>query len=130
KIVSTVMSVKMLTIDKQLISAREGETVLDAARNANITIPNYKIDETGLLTRVNLIIATGQNNLAMNRAVAQIARHYIHGPEISESVLNRMEAGIRAFDPCLSCSIHAVGKMPLHLQLVGADGQLLDECYR
>ena len=91
---------------------------------------HYKVDKTGLLTYVNLIIATGQNNLAMNRTVAQIARHYIHGPEIPEPMLNRVEAGIRAFDPCLSCSTHAAGKMPLHLQLIGADGQLLDECYR
>ncbi|MBT9315914.1 Ni/Fe hydrogenase subunit alpha [Leptothoe spongobia] len=91
---------------------------------------HYKIDETGLLTYVNLIIATGQNNLAMNRTVAQIARHYIHGSEIPEPMLNRVEAGIRAFDPCLSCSTHAAGKMPLQIQLLDADGQLLDECYR
>ncbi|MEM9484281.1 MAG: Ni/Fe hydrogenase subunit alpha [Cyanobacteria bacterium P01_F01_bin.116] len=91
---------------------------------------HYKIDETGLLTYVNLIIATGQNNLAMNRTVAQIARHYIHGSKIPEPMLNRVEAGIRAFDPCLSCSTHAAGKMPLQLQLIGVDGQLLDECYR
>ncbi|NET39635.1 MAG: Ni/Fe hydrogenase subunit alpha, partial [Cyanothece sp. SIO1E1] len=91
---------------------------------------HYWIDETGLLQKVNLIIATGQNNLAMNRTVAQIARHYIHGPEIPESMLNRVEAGIRAFDPCLSCSTHAAGQMPLHIQLVGADGTLLQEAWR
>ncbi|MEO1401773.1 MAG: Ni/Fe hydrogenase subunit alpha [Cyanobacteria bacterium J06635_1] len=91
---------------------------------------HYKIDETGLLTQVNLVIATGQNNLAMNRTVAQIARHYIHGPEIPEPMLNRVEAGIRAFDPCLSCSTHAAGQMPLHLQLISADGEVLHERYR
>jgi NAD-reducing hydrogenase large subunit len=91
---------------------------------------HYKIDETGLLTQVNMIIATGQNNLAMNRTVAQIARHYVRGPEITEPMLNRVEAGIRAFDPCLSCSTHAVGQMPMHLSLIGADGQVLHEIYR
>lgn len=91
---------------------------------------HYKIDETGLLTHVNLIIATGQNNLAMNRTVAQIARHYIHGPQIPEPMLNRVEAGIRTFDPCLSCSTHAAGQMPLQIQLIDAEGLLLDECYR
>ena len=91
---------------------------------------HYKIDETGLLTHVNLIIATGQNNLAMNRTVAQIARHYIHGPKIPEPMLNRVEAGIRIFDPCLSCSTHAAGQMPLQIQLINAEGQLVDECYR
>ncbi len=88
---------------------------------------HYQVDEDGLLRKVNLIIATGQNNLAMNQTVAQIARHYIRGPHIPEPLLNRVEAGIRAFDPCLSCSTHAAGQMPLHVQLVGSDGTILDE---
>lgn len=91
---------------------------------------HYKIDRYGLLQSINLIIATGQNNLAMNRTVAQIARHYIQGPEIPESMLNRVEAGIRAFDPCLSCSTHSAGKMPLHIQLLNAGGAVLDETWR
>jgi NAD-reducing hydrogenase large subunit len=88
------------------------------------------VDENGLLQKVNLVIATGQNNLAMNRAVTQIARRYIQGTTIPEPVLNRVEAGIRAFDPCLSCSTHAFGQMPLHLELRGPDGRLLDEVKR
>jgi NAD-reducing hydrogenase large subunit len=91
---------------------------------------HYQVDENGLLEKVNLIIATGQNNLAMNKTVAQIAKHYIHGSEIPEGLLNRVEAGIRCYDPCLSCSTHAAGQMPLHLQLVAADGTLLNEVYR
>jgi NAD-reducing hydrogenase large subunit len=91
---------------------------------------HYQVDENGLIEKVNLIIATGQNNLAMNKTVAQIAKHYIHGNEIPEGLLNRVEAGIRCFDPCLSCSTHAAGQMPLHLQLVSAHGQVLDEVYR
>jgi NAD-reducing hydrogenase large subunit len=91
---------------------------------------HYQVDEDGLIEKVNLIIATGQNNLAMNKTVAQIAKHYIHGPEIPEGLLNRVEAGIRCFDPCLSCSTHAAGQMPLHVQLVATDGQVVDEVYR
>jgi NAD-reducing hydrogenase large subunit len=91
---------------------------------------DYQVDATGLIRQVNLIIATGHNNLAMNRTIQQVARHYIHGPEIPEGMLNRVEAGIRAFDPCLSCSTHAVGQMPLHLQLWGSDGMLLHEIWR
>ncbi|MEB3322579.1 MAG: Ni/Fe hydrogenase subunit alpha [Synechococcaceae cyanobacterium] len=93
---------------------------------------HYRVDDDGLIEKVNLIIATGQNNLAMNRTVAQIAREYIPGPvaagaEIPEPLLNRVEAGIRCFDPCLSCSTHAAGQMPLHIQLVDAAGAVLAE---
>ena len=88
---------------------------------------HYQIDENGLIKKVNLIIATGHNNLAMNRTVAQIARHFISGTKIPEGMLNRVEAGIRAFDPCLSCSTHAVGQMPLHIQLFDTVGNLLDD---
>jgi len=91
---------------------------------------HYRVDEQGLLQKVNLIIATGQNNLAMNRTVAQIARRYIRGAQIPEGMLNRVEAGIRAFDPCLSCSTHAAGQMPLRLQLVAADGTVIHEISR
>lgn len=91
---------------------------------------DYQVDENGLMLHINLIIATGQNNLAMNRTVTQIARHFIHGSDIPEGMLNRVEAGIRAFDPCLSCSTHAVGQMPLHIQLVGVDGSIVNEVWR
>ena len=91
---------------------------------------HYRVDRNGVLTHVNMIIATGQNNLAMNRAMGQIARHFIKGETISEGVLNRLEAGIRAFDPCLSCSTHAFGQMPLQVLLVGPDGSVRDEVRR
>ena len=91
---------------------------------------DYTVNKDGLIQSVNLLIATGQNNLAMNRTVAQIARHFIDGPTIPEGALNRLEAGIRAFDPCLSCATHAVGQMPLQVVLVGPDGTVLDEVRR
>ena len=91
---------------------------------------HYQVDKDGLLTRVNLIIATGQNALAMNRTITQIAKHYVRGPQIPEGVLNRVEAGIRAFDPCLSCSTHAFGKMPLRVQLIAPDGAIVHEVRR
>jgi len=93
---------------------------------------DYTVDRNGLLKKVNLIVATGQNNLAMNRTVAQIARHYIkgNGSEIPEPLLNRVEHGIRCYDPCLSCSTHAVGQMPLHVRLIAPDGNVLNETVR
>ncbi|QEH36986.1 NAD-reducing hydrogenase HoxS subunit beta [Aquisphaera giovannonii] len=91
---------------------------------------DYSVDRHGLITRVNLIIATGQNNLAMNRTVAQIARHYIRDGKASEGILNRIEAGIRAYDPCLSCSTHAAGRMPLVVRILDGDGTLRQEIRR
>ena len=110
------------------VNALEGVGVSEAPRGT--LFHHYQVDENGLITKVNLIIATGQNNLAMNRTVAQIAKHYIRGRDIPEGTLNRLEAGIRAFDPCLSCSTHAVGMMPLHVQLVGPDNSVVNEIWR
>lgn len=92
----------------------------------------YWVDEHGLLTKVNLIIATGHNNLAMNRTVAQIARSYIQPgtTDIPEPLLNRIEHGIRCYDPCLSCSTHAAGQMPLLVRLFAPNGELLREVAR
>lgn len=91
---------------------------------------DYEVDDDGLVRGVNLIIATGHNNLAMNRTVLQIAREFVTGPQIGEGVLNRIEAGIRAFDPCLSCSTHALGQMPLLVRVVGPRGDMLAEVRR
>jgi NAD-reducing hydrogenase large subunit len=91
---------------------------------------DYTVDRDGIMTKVNLIIATGQNNLAMNRTVAQIAKHYVHGSDIPEPMLNRIEHGIRCYDPCLSCSTHALGQMPLHVQLIAPDGKVLTDVAR
>jgi NAD-reducing hydrogenase large subunit len=110
------------------INKLEGVGVSEAPRGT--LFHHYEVDEHGLIRRVNLLIATGQNNLAMNRTVAQIARHYIRGDRVPEPMLNRIEAGIRAFDPCLSCSTHAVGQMPLLVRLVGPDGAVLKEIAR
>lgn len=91
---------------------------------------DYEVDKDGLVRKVNLLIATGQNNLAMNKTVAQVAKHYIKGPEISEGALNRVEAAVRSFDPCLSCSTHAFGAMPMHVQMVRPNGEIAFETKR
>ncbi len=91
---------------------------------------DYEVDRDGVIQKVNLVIATGQNNLAMNRTVAQIARHFVRGQQIPEAALNRVEHGIRCFDPCLSCSTHAVGQMPLRVRLIAADGRVVEEINR
>ncbi len=92
---------------------------------------HYQVDENGLITKLNLIIATGQNNLAMNKTITQIAKHYIKGNnQISQGLLNRVEAGIRCYDPCLSCSTHALGQMPLLIELIDVAGVVVRQISR
>jgi NAD-reducing hydrogenase large subunit len=91
------------------------------------------VDENGLIRKMNMIIATGQNNIAMNRTVKQIAQHWIHDVRdgvVPEGLLNRVEAGIRAYDPCLSCSTHAVGQMPMQLEVIDAAGAVIAAAQR
>ena len=109
-------------------NALEGVGAAEAPRGT--LFHHYKIDEQGLIRWCNLIIATGQNNLAMNRSVLQVAQRYVHGEKITHGMLNRVEAVIRAYDPCLSCSTHAVGQMALNIQLLSSDGNVLDEVRR
>ena len=91
---------------------------------------HYKVDDNGLITWASLVVATGHNNNAMNRGVLQAARRYVKDGKFSEGALNRVEAVIRTFDPCLSCSTHAFGQMPLAMTLVGADGEVRDRVVR
>lgn len=106
----------------------EGVGVAEAPRGT--LFHHYKIDERGLIKWANLIIATGQNNLAMNRSVLQVAQHYVHGEKLTRGMLNRVEAVIRSYDPCLSCSTHALGQMALQVQLIAPDGAVVDEVCR
>lgn len=110
------------------INEREGVGVHEAPRGT--LFHHYGVDEGGVIEKVNLIVSTGHNNLAMNHTVTQIAHHYLDGQKITEGLLNRIEGGIRAYDPCLSCSVHAVGQMPLKVVLLGSDGNVLDEMVR
>lgn len=110
------------------INSQRGIGVSEAPRGT--LFHDYTVDRGGLLTKVNLIVATGQNNLAMNQTVAQIARHYIRDEVIPEPLLNRIEHGIRCYDPCLSCSTHAVGQMPLQISLIGPGGKVIKTIHR
>lgn len=138
EILASVEHIARLLDDADLLSPRvraeaginqlEGVGVSEAPRGT--LFHHYTVDTNGLITKVNLLIATGQNNMAMNQAVAQVARRYVHGSTIPEGIMNRLEASIRAFDPCLSCSTHAAGTMPLQVELLAADGRLLDQVTR
>ncbi len=107
------------------VNALEGVGMIEAPRGT--LIHHYKVNPEGAITWANLIVATGHNNLAIGRSVQQVSEHYIDGTKLNEGMLNRVSAVVRAYDPCLSCSTHASGILPLQIRLVDAAGTLLDE---
>jgi NAD-reducing hydrogenase large subunit len=130
-------SIKTLLDDPDLLSSDlvtkgekryEGIGVIEAPRGT--LFHHYQIDENDIVTKANLIVSTTSNNTAMNESVRQGAAEYLSGRELTEPLLNNLEVAIRAYDPCLSCATHAVGKMPLQLELVDADGKLVDKLIR
>lgn len=103
----------------------EGIAILEAPRGT--LFHHYKVNKDDQVTMANLIVSTTSNNEPMNRAVRGIANDYLSGNEITEGLLNRIEVGIRAYDPCLSCATHAMGQMPLKISLYDHKGKLLDQ---
>jgi NAD-reducing hydrogenase large subunit len=87
---------------------------------------DYKVNRDGAVEHINMIIASGNNNLAMNRGVLEAAKAYVDGTRLTEGMLNRVEAVVRAFDPCLACSTHALGTIPIQIELLAPDGERLD----
>ena len=106
----------------------EGVGCLEAPRGT--LFHHYKTDPNGMLTKVNLIVATGHNNWAMSNSVEMVAKTYVDGKKLTEGMLNRVEAAIRAYDPCLSCSTHAIGAMPMVIELMEPDGTVVDRISR
>ena len=105
-------------------SARRGVGVIEAPRGT--LIHHYTVDENDMVVRANLIVSTTHNNQSMNVAIREVARRYLDGRTLTEGLLNHIEVAIRAFDPCLSCATHALGQMPLAVELVSNGGDLLD----
>lgn len=106
----------------------QGVGVIEAPRGT--LFHDYSTDENGILTRINLIVATGNNNWAMHTASGMVAKAFVDGNKLTEGMLNRVEAAIRCYDPCLSCATHALGQMPLEVTLIAADGTVLDRMAR
>jgi len=105
-----------------------GVGVIEAPRGT--LIHHYKVDEHDQIIRCNLIVSTTHNNQAMNEAIRQVARQYLDGKKLTEGLLNHIEVAIRAFDPCLSCATHALGKMPLEVELLDTEGGRVDTLTR
>lgn len=110
------------------VNALEGVGMIEAPRG--VLIHHYKVNKEGGIVWANLIVATGHNNLAIGRSIQQVSEHFIDGTKLQEGMVNRVSAVVRAYDPCLSCSTHAIGQPALDIRLVGPSGELLDELKR
>jgi len=106
----------------------EGVGVIEAPRG--VLIHHYKVDKEDKVTMCNLIVSTTHNNQAMNSAIRSVAMQHLDRRVISEGLLNHIECAIRAYDPCLSCATHALGKMPLQVELLDAEGTCLSRLAR
>ena len=120
-------------LSKDILNTRhnfqgEGVGVIEAPRGT--LIHHYWANENGQIKKLNLIVSTGHNNYAMSKAVDMVAKTYVKGPVIHEGLLNRVEAAVRAHDPCLSCSTHAVGQMPMIVDVVDAAGTTIQTLKR
>lgn len=130
--------IKELLLDKDLQGTNliakgkmrnEGIGLVEAPRGT--LFHHYRTNDDGAITKANLIVSTTNNNQAMNVGVDSVARNMISGKkEIPEYLLNYVEMVLRAYDPCLSCSTHALGQMPLHVKLVDKSGNILDEIFK
>ena len=107
---------------------REGVGIIEAPRGT--LIHHYQVGEDDLVSMCNLIVSTTHNNQAMNTAIRTVASRYLSGRKLTEGLLNHIEVAIRAFDPCLSCATHALGKMPMVLELQASDGSIFERFVR
>jgi len=105
-------------------SPREGVGIIEAARGT--LIHHYILDDEALVKQVNLIVATTNNSPAICMSIRDAAKALIHGENVSEGLLNRVEMALRAYDPCLACATHfAVGQMPLQVNIYDQNRKLL-----
>lgn len=119
---------EILGTDLLIRSERRNDSgigVIEATRGT--LIHHYEVDDNDLVRKANLIVATTNNNQAMNESIRRVALDQLSGQEITEPLLNNIEVAIRAYDPCLSCATHAVGKMPLIVELRNSSGDLVHQ---
>lgn len=134
EIVFALEKIEMLLNDSQIldshvrataaVNSTEGIGMIEAPRGT--LIHHYKVNDEGAIVWANLIVATGHNNLSIGRSVQQVAERYIDGTKLTEGMLNRVSAVVRAYDPCLSCSTHADGSPAVRVELMDRQGGLLD----
>ncbi len=115
---------------RQVVEARAGIGIGSVEAPRGTLTHHYETDERGVLTRVNLIVGTTNNNAPISLSVMKAAKGLIKGGVFSDGILNQVEMAFRLYDPCCSCATHALGKAPLEVNLRAVDGSLLDQQVR
>lgn len=105
-----------------------GIGIVEAPRGT--LIHDYTVNDRGFITRAGFIVATGHNNRAIDRGVLEAARRLVRGGHADEGTLNRIEMVVRAYDPCVSCATHAIGRMPITLKIIDCEGNIMEEVSR
>ena len=115
--------------DKFRVPVERGGGVGIAAVEAprGTLIHHYEADPVGKVTKANLIVATTHNIASIDDAVLSAVQGTPYGSALTDETFRRMELGIRAHDPCLSCATHEVGRMPLVVEVIAPDGSLVCE---
>ena len=109
------------TVNLPTATPKEGIGVVEAPRGT--LFHHYQTDERGILTKVNLIVATTNNMAPIVMSVEKAAKALIHNGEVSDGLLNMIEMGFRAYDPCMACGTHALpGEMPLEVTIRDSQG--------
>lgn len=90
-------------------------------------IHHYEADDIGRVTKANLVVATTHNVASLDGVVLEAALASGKDEAMSDATVRRMELGIRAHDPCLSCATHEIGRMPLVVEMIGPDGTIVAE---
>jgi len=108
---------------------KEGIGVVEAPRGT--LIHHYQTDDRGILTKVNLIVATQNNSAAINMSVEKAAKALIRGGKVPDGILNMIEMAFRAYDPCHACATHSLpGGMPLEVNIYNSKGSLIKKLKR
>jgi len=108
---------------------KEGVGLIEAPRGT--LFHHYRIDDNDQIEMANLIVSTTNNNIPMNLAVESAAKQFMNGQsEITEPMMNAVEVAIRAYDPCLSCATHALGKMPMEFKVVDKNEKVINRVFK
>jgi NAD-reducing hydrogenase large subunit len=108
--------------------AGEGVGVIEAPRGT--LIHHYWVDDSGKIEKANLVVATVHNNPAIDMSVNAVAKEFVVGGDLKEGALNMVEMAVRCYDPCLSCATHAIGQMPLSVDIIASDGAIVKHVER